>query len=239
MFWSSSSSSPAAEKAASGDANSASSAPSSPGLSSAASDSSTTASTTSTSTTGSAGWSADGPAGLGVISSLSPECTPLKHRYDSCFDRWFTDYLAIGDAQILEQQRQGNGDPSASHAGAADPPRKKKSSWFGGGSEDQQPSASSSAGAKSGLFATSGGVSADPDLERRKREVMERYESDCGKLFSEYRACVKRAASAKGLDALIEEARAENPFPFDHERRADGRENNPPFPFPAARRPTE
>lgn len=25
--------------------------------------------------------------------SLSPECTPLKHRYDSCFNLWFEGYL--------------------------------------------------------------------------------------------------------------------------------------------------
>ncbi|KAI9634738.1 uncharacterized protein MKK02DRAFT_37617 [Dioszegia hungarica] len=27
------------------------------------------------------------------MESLSPECTPLKHRYDSCFNSWFEGYL--------------------------------------------------------------------------------------------------------------------------------------------------
>ncbi|KAK6903911.1 hypothetical protein L486_03487 [Kwoniella mangroviensis CBS 10435] len=27
------------------------------------------------------------------MESLSPECTPLKHRYDSCFNAWFEGYL--------------------------------------------------------------------------------------------------------------------------------------------------
>lgn len=25
--------------------------------------------------------------------SLSPECTPLKHEYDTCFNAWFEGYL--------------------------------------------------------------------------------------------------------------------------------------------------
>lgn len=50
-------------------------------------------------------WQAKGAAGLGAIASLSPDCTPLKHRYDSCFNLWLKDYLAIGDDQIRDQQR--------------------------------------------------------------------------------------------------------------------------------------
>ena len=28
-----------------------------------------------------------------MASSLSPECTPLKHSYDACFNSWFQGYL--------------------------------------------------------------------------------------------------------------------------------------------------
>ncbi|KAF5353502.1 hypothetical protein D9756_008124 [Leucocoprinus leucothites] len=28
-----------------------------------------------------------------MADSLSPECTPLKHEYDSCFNAWFEGYL--------------------------------------------------------------------------------------------------------------------------------------------------
>lgn len=28
-----------------------------------------------------------------MASSLSPECTPLKHTYDACFNSWFQGYL--------------------------------------------------------------------------------------------------------------------------------------------------
>ncbi|KAF8627552.1 hypothetical protein AX15_004372 [Amanita polypyramis BW_CC] len=28
-----------------------------------------------------------------MAASLSPECTPLKHKYDTCFNAWFEGYL--------------------------------------------------------------------------------------------------------------------------------------------------
>ncbi|KAF8636293.1 hypothetical protein AX17_003647 [Amanita inopinata Kibby_2008] len=28
-----------------------------------------------------------------MADSLSPECTPLKHKYDACFNAWFEGYL--------------------------------------------------------------------------------------------------------------------------------------------------
>ena len=34
-------------------------------------------------------------SGLGVMPSMSAECTPLKHRYDACFNKWFEDYLGL------------------------------------------------------------------------------------------------------------------------------------------------
>lgn len=36
----------------------------------------------------------------GMAHSLSPECTPLKHEYDACFNTWFEGYLepAIANA---------------------------------------------------------------------------------------------------------------------------------------------
>ncbi|SPO31817.1 uncharacterized protein UTRI_06654 [Ustilago trichophora] len=172
-------------------------------------------------------WQTKGGAGLGAISSLSPECTPLKHRYDSCFNLWFKDYLTIGDDQIREQQRQSE----ASSSGAASPTSlassassssKKKSSWF----SDSSTSSSAS---------TSASSVGESDIESRKQAIMERYDRDCGKLFKDYQACVKKAVTDRGLDGLIKQARKENPFPFDHQRQSDPRANNPPFPFPAAK----
>ncbi|KAF8166830.1 mitochondrial distribution/morphology family 35/apoptosis [Pholiota molesta] len=36
--------------------------------------------------------------------SLSPECTPLKKEYDSCFNSWFEGYLepAVANANVAE-----------------------------------------------------------------------------------------------------------------------------------------
>ncbi|CBQ71542.1 conserved hypothetical protein [Sporisorium reilianum SRZ2] len=172
-------------------------------------------------------WQAKGAAGLGAISSLSPECTPLKHRYDSCFNLWFKDYLAIGDDQIRDQQRLSEASTSGSTASLASTSSsssgsKKKSSWF----SDSSPSLTSS---------TSASTLSESDIESRKQSIMERYERDCAKLFKDYQACVRKAVTERGLDDLIQQARKENPFPFDHQRQSDPRANNPPFPFPAAK----
>ncbi|KIM64145.1 hypothetical protein SCLCIDRAFT_1213559 [Scleroderma citrinum Foug A] len=43
-----------------------------------------------------------------MAESLSPECTPLKHAYDSCFNSWFEGYLepAVSHSKtLLESQR--------------------------------------------------------------------------------------------------------------------------------------
>ncbi|KAH7926155.1 UPF0203-domain-containing protein [Leucogyrophana mollusca] len=37
--------------------------------------------------------------------SLSPECTPLKHAYDSCFNTWFEGYLEPAVSPSSSEQR--------------------------------------------------------------------------------------------------------------------------------------
>ncbi|PFH46764.1 hypothetical protein AMATHDRAFT_110995, partial [Amanita thiersii Skay4041] len=41
-----------------------------------------------------------------MANSLSPECTPLKHEYDSCFNAWFEGYLepAVAPNASAEQR---------------------------------------------------------------------------------------------------------------------------------------
>lgn len=185
------------------------------GMSSSASESSSSAASSRTSTADhQKAWLSKGAANLGVISSLAEECTPRKHKYDACFDLWFRDYLAIGDSQIAQQEAQ--------HSAAS-----------------------------------TRNLKTDTDVEARKKSIMQRYENDCGSLFRDYQSCVKvgpcsasllvlllidlfplsrqKAISDRDLDGLITQARKENPFPFDHERKSDPSANNPPFPFPAAR----
>lgn len=79
----------------------------------------------------------------GQMDSMSPECTPLKHKYDNCFNLWFRDYLAASS----ENAERG-----------------------------AQPRTHS-------LFERK----APPSLS----SLRERYEKDCGSLFTEYQACVK------------------------------------------------
>jgi len=38
--------------------------------------------------------------------SLSPECTPLKHKYDSCFNTWFEAYLEPAIAASANAQQR-------------------------------------------------------------------------------------------------------------------------------------
>jgi len=37
---------------------------------------------------------------LPPIGSLSPECTPLKIKYDNCFNQWFTERFLKGDHDL-------------------------------------------------------------------------------------------------------------------------------------------
>jgi len=50
--------------------------------------------------------------------SLDPECTPLKHRYDSCFNLWFEGYLQPAldsrSTEILSSRLQSSSAPSSS-----------------------------------------------------------------------------------------------------------------------------
>ncbi|KAI0826321.1 mitochondrial distribution/morphology family 35/apoptosis [Irpex lacteus] len=44
------------------------------------------------------------------------------------------------------------------------------------------------------------------------QQKAEEYESKCGQMWSQYKACVQRAVKEKSLDTLLEQARAENPL---------------------------
>lgn len=41
-----------------------------------------------------------------MSSSLAPECTPLKHEYDTCFNAWFEGYLepAVAASTSVEKR---------------------------------------------------------------------------------------------------------------------------------------
>ncbi|WWC59426.1 uncharacterized protein I303_101982 [Kwoniella dejecticola CBS 10117] len=54
------------------------------------------------------------------MESLSPECTPLKHKYDSCFNAWFEGYLqpalasAAAGADTISSNSSSSSDASTS-----------------------------------------------------------------------------------------------------------------------------
>jgi hypothetical protein len=65
---------------------------------------------------------------------MSPECTPLKHRYDACFHSWLVDYLAL----------PGSGTAPA----AAQSKESSSSSMWGRGKKEQAPAAGQDEAAK-------------------------------------------------------------------------------------------
>ncbi|KAI0747204.1 mitochondrial distribution/morphology family 35/apoptosis [Daedaleopsis nitida] len=89
-----------------------------------------------------------------MASSLSEECTPLKRKYDACFNAWFEGYLEPAlSASITPEQRT-----------------------------------------------------------RFSQEKAAEFERSCGTIWREYRQCVQKAVKDKGLEALLDQARSENPL---------------------------
>ncbi|EIW78715.1 hypothetical protein CONPUDRAFT_108712 [Coniophora puteana RWD-64-598 SS2] len=88
--------------------------------------------------------------------SLSPECTPLKHAYDSCFNTWFESYLQPAVAQ------NANATPAQR-----------------------------------------------TEYSKKKAED---FETNCGGVWREYKACVQKAVKDRGLSDLLEQARDEHPL---------------------------
>ena len=84
---------------------------------------------------------------LGQMNSMSPECTPLKHKYDNCFHTWVKDYLDMSSYAKADPSSPPNQNPWPSRVSQAPP----------------------------------------SDLAT----LRERYETDCGKLFEKYQACIK------------------------------------------------
>ncbi|PWN24940.1 hypothetical protein BDZ90DRAFT_281922 [Jaminaea rosea] len=153
-------------------------------------------------------------AGLGSMSSLSPECTPLKHKYDACFNAWFQDYLGVPTSSS-----------TSAAGGAAEPAAKpRRRGFFGGGG-----------GGDSESIATTGGAERDAVAREGKRNELE---EKCGAMFREYQACVKKALKEKDLLPLLSQAREYNPFPFPAQssggKASSEDHGNSPFPFAAA-----
>lgn len=111
------------------------------------------------------------------MSSLSAECTPLKHKYDGCFNLWFQEYLGIpSDSSV-----GGEGSVSAAAGSSASPERKRRF-WGGGG-------ASKDVSGETG--ATAGVTMSAAEATTKRAQLRGDLEGRCGALFREYQTCVK------------------------------------------------
>ncbi|KAI0824965.1 mitochondrial distribution/morphology family 35/apoptosis [Trametes gibbosa] len=58
-------------------------------------------------------------------------------------------------------------------------------------------------------------VSASANAEQRTNFAQQKaaeFESSCGKIWQEYRQCIQKAVKDKNLEALLDQARSENPL---------------------------
>lgn len=120
--------------------------------------------------------SSNGPAGLGQMASLSEECSPLKHRYDSCFNAWFENHLVSTTPTVASQK-----DPTGSATASSSAAEEGKKSGGGGGFWSR-----GGGDKKNGAGAAAG----EEEIERR-RQLRDELEIKCGATFREYQTCVK------------------------------------------------
>jgi len=122
-----------------------------------------------------------------MASSLSPQCTPLKHAYDQCFNSWFEGYLQ----------------PATQESSSNTPSDSAKSSSSG---------VSSSTSRKAGNGINQHSTSKEEARRAYSKRKAEEFEEKCGKVWKSYRTCIAKAVTEKGLDALLDQARRENPL---------------------------
>ncbi|KIR54266.1 hypothetical protein I315_03325 [Cryptococcus gattii Ru294] len=173
--------------------------------------------------------------------SLSPECTPLKHRYDSCFNLWFEGYLQpaldttrsvsyptpiaspslpqVQSAIIVQQQ--------------AEPQTQKRTlitSWANAFSshrsttlsqtKPRQPTSSTLEGTPlpaynypDPVYENSQSMNIDTAGKTRAQIKAEEYERACGQLWKDYQGCLMKAIEEnESLTQLLEQAREEHPL---------------------------
>lgn len=126
-----------------------------------------------------------------MASSLSAECTPLKHSYDKCFNSWFEGYLKPGIQSTISQE---NDDRRAySKRKAAEFEEKCGKVW-----EMYRECVTVSC-----LFCLFALHILDAILSTLSALQM---------LILTSRSHLKKAVKAKGLDPLLDQARQENPL---------------------------
>nr|XP_031864420.1 uncharacterized protein CI109_000334 [Kwoniella shandongensis]KAA5531492.1 hypothetical protein CI109_000334 [Kwoniella shandongensis] len=171
-----------------------------------------------------------------AMESLSPECTPLKHRYDSCFNLWFEGYLQ----PALDASRNGSSSVASSSTSVIEPqasPLPHQPNPNPTTSPKKQPLITSWANAfpsrrtvppphhpHTRIHVHHPHTPDEPDDEidddpidttgkTRSQIKAEEYERSCGKAWLEYQGCLKKAiAQNESLSTLLEQAREEHPL---------------------------
>src|ERR1700733_12561448 len=138
-----------------------------------------------------------------MASSLSPQCTPLKHAYDKCFNSWFEGYLQ----PAIEESQPSNASSTSTSRNTGN-----------GISEEETRRAYSKRKAQ--------------EFEEKCGKVWESYRACISVSVSHlipfcnysFRFCVileaiinslmpsQKAVTEKGLDTLLDQARRENPL---------------------------
>lgn len=106
---------------------------------------------------------------LGKMPSMSAECTPAKHRYDDCFNKWFEDYLGLSSK---ENGNRRNGD-------LTNKKESRNTFWSS--------SSTSSSQENNPIEAIQGGVQR---TSTERKALRDRLEGECGKFWKEYQSCV-------------------------------------------------
>ncbi|KAK8858793.1 hypothetical protein IAR55_003023 [Kwoniella newhampshirensis] len=175
------------------------------------------------------------------MESLSPECTPMKHRYDSCFNLWFEGYLQPAlDASRANSSSTPSSSassstfvtgsdsaPVANHHHVSTTPSTQQTkrplitSWANAfPSRTRAKAPAQISGARTHVAHTPDYPDEEIDVEpidtsgkTRAQIKAEEYERACGKAWIEYQACLKKAiAQNESLSTLLEQAREEHPL---------------------------
>ncbi|TFK65062.1 hypothetical protein BDN72DRAFT_846052 [Pluteus cervinus] len=149
-----------------------------------------------------------------MADSLSSECTPLKKEYDLCFNAWFAGYLEpavrISASSSSNSSSSSSSNQSSNNNPANSSPGTPISSW------PASTSITAPAGGKDQRRLTAAEIKAQKDAqaarEKYSKEKAEEFQRKCGGIWKDYRSCVQKAVKDKGLDALLQQAREENPL---------------------------
>ncbi|GMK53996.1 hypothetical protein CspeluHIS016_0105820 [Cutaneotrichosporon spelunceum] len=171
------------------------------------------------------------------MQSLAEECTPLKQRYDACFNLWFEGYLqpALDAAGVRRPLMSGvpelNPSSSSSSSSAASPSpsseeeladgkRRLITSWayssaFRSRVMPTPAPADDMVGASHVHFGVEEEEGEPMDTEGMTRAQIKaaQYERQCGKVWKDYQRCLRKAIEDnQNLTQLLDQARDEHPL---------------------------